>query len=217
LLCVHAALLWSLLFHAQQGPTRPEARRLTTWLLPLPPAMPKKHRTALPVTAPPERAPRPEPITPERMAPAAADASTRAVTTESPDPPEASAATTDAAPSRTPLRLDLPTSGTSRAPLSTPANAALSDPRSNSPRLTPSERFAISLGTLACVVDERQPDGTVRRFEGHFKRAPTASASADPFGHGGGSGGSVSGDFSRSLGGGSAGAGGSSFASCVKN
>lgn len=164
--------------------------------------------------SPPAQQPSPVPTLPETPAPARPDdGNTDAAAIES---TAAAAISMTTSPTRAPLRLDLPTSGTSRAPLSRPSNAATSDPRSNSPHLSPSERFAISLGTLDCVVDERQPDGTVRRFEGKFKRGPTASASADPFGHGGGSGGSITGDFSRGLGGGSAGQGGSSYASCVK-
>ena len=212
------------MLHAQRRAAAPEEPRRSTWLLllPLPRATPPPRRPEPPKPAPPVRVQTPAPrVTPtEQPSPAKLADSATAETpigSESTNTTAAAASTsTSTAITRAPLRLDLPTSGTARAPLSKPSNAGLGDPRSNSPRLTPSERFAISLGTLDCVVDERQPDGTVRRFEGRFKRGPTASASADPFGHGAGSGGSVTGDFSRSLGGGSAGQGGSSFASCVK-
>ena len=213
LLVLHAALLWGVMFHAQRRAAQPEEMRRSTWLLPLP-------------RAAPQRQPDPPKAPPPRRTTAAATPTERPATAKPDDSPAAetpSASETNTAPAapsnaitRAPLRLDLPTSGTSRTPLSRPANAAIEDPRSNSPRLTPSERFAISLGTLDCVVDERQPDGTVRRFEGKFKRGPTASATADPFGHGGGSGGNVAGDFSRGLGGDNPRGGGSSFATCVK-
>lgn len=99
-------------------------------------------------------------------------------------------------PGPAPLRLDLPAGGPSTRSRS-PAllNQALSDPRSNRPRLSASERFAIALGTLDCVIDERQPDGTILRSAGRRISVPTSSASADPFGHssntGGGEGGGV--------------------------
>ena len=127
-----------------------------------------------------------------------------------------------AAPSaRAPLRLDLPGSGSSsrRAALQRPVNPALSDPRSNSPRVSASERFAIALGTLECVVDERQPDGSVLRHAGRFQANPSAVGSADPFGRSGSTGGNIGGDFSRGLGGGGAGTGSGvfGFSTCVKN
>ena len=136
--------------------------------------------------------------------------------------PVADSGVASTAPSaRAPLRLDLPGSGSSsrRAALQRPVNPALSDPRSNSPRVSASERFAIALGTLECVVDERQPDGSVLRHAGRFQANPSAVGSADPFGRSGSTGGNIGGDFSRGLGGGGAGTGSGvfGFSTCVKN
>lgn len=126
-----------------------------------------------------------------------------------------------APPARARLQLDLPSSGSSsrRAALQRPGNPALSDPRSNSPRLSANERFALALGNLECVVDERQPDGSVQRHAGRFQANPSAVGSADPFGRSGSTGGNIGGDFSRGMGGGGAGTGSGvfGFSTCVKN
>lgn len=45
---------------------------------------------------------------------------------------------------------------------------ARSDPRSNSVKPTISEQFALRLGTLECVFQERLPDGTIYRGPGRW-------------------------------------------------
>lgn len=51
------------------------------------------------------------------------------------------------------------------------ANPAVSDPRSNSPRPTFEERFAMGLDPTLCLKEERLPDGTIRRSLKHAGQA----------------------------------------------
>lgn len=77
-----------------------------------------------------------------------------------------------AAPARAPLDLTLPAGsggrGHGRAP--TMLEQMRADPRANSPKPTQSERFAIALGAIECVLEERLPDGTIVRMNG--RRVP---------------------------------------------
>jgi hypothetical protein len=57
------------------------------------------------------------------------------------------------------------------------AEQAAHDPRSNTIRLTPRERFAIAMGEYECVGELRMPDGTIRRGPG--KLVPVSGLSRD--------------------------------------
>jgi len=57
------------------------------------------------------------------------------------------------------------------------AELATHDPRSNSVRLTPRERFAIAMGEYECVGEQRMPDGVIRRGPG--KLVPVKDLSRD--------------------------------------
>lgn len=71
------------------------------------------------------------------------------------------------APSPAPLSLTLPRGLTPPTP-PRPAQLALRDPRANAVKLTPEERLAIAAGTIDCVIEERQPDGSVVRGPGRL-------------------------------------------------
>lgn len=198
LLLGHLALL-SLAWPGRLATAPAPARRLPTWLLP--------------ARLPPVPAPtRPARIEPAQAVRPAETQTAHPVRPESPTVPATAAETGGAAegqaeaPTSTPagpapLRLGLPGRGPStRAQSPALVQQMLSDPRSNTPRLSASERFAIALGTLDCVIDERQPDGSVLRLEGRLSKAPASSNSLDPFGHASSTGGGF-GDRGTSLGG----------------
>ncbi|MCA6215864.1 hypothetical protein KGA65_04815 [Ideonella sp. B7] len=58
----------------------------------------------------------------------------------------------------------------------TPKNPALTDPRSNTPKPTFEERFAIGMNPDLCVKVERLPDGSTRRSLVQRVRVPTLAA-----------------------------------------
>lgn len=58
----------------------------------------------------------------------------------------------------------------------TPKNAALTDPRSNTPKPTFEERIAIGMDPDLCVKVERLPDGSTRRSLVRRVRIPTLAA-----------------------------------------
>lgn len=64
-----------------------------------------------------------------------------------------------------------------------PLNAALADPRSNSPRLSDGERMAQALGTDTRLVEETHPDGSVRIRQGAscYDSRESRAASLDSF------------------------------------
>ena len=64
-----------------------------------------------------------------------------------------------------------------------PPNAALADPRSNSPRLSPGERMAQALGTDTRLVEVIHPDGSVRIRQGTscYGLRESRAAALDPF------------------------------------
>jgi hypothetical protein len=55
------------------------------------------------------------------------------------------------------------------------ANPATLDPRSNSPRPSMEEKLALDLNPDLCLKEERQPDGTIRRYLAKRKEVPTAA------------------------------------------
>jgi hypothetical protein len=69
-----------------------------------------------------------------------------------------------------PLNLSLPPPARGRAdsPPPTVAELARRDPRSNAVRLSLRERIDIAMGHVACVLEVKDPDGTVRRIPGRI-------------------------------------------------
>jgi hypothetical protein len=57
----------------------------------------------------------------------------------------------------------------------TPAQQAAQDVRSNSAKLTKSEKFAVAMGTLDCIFQARLPDGKVIREPGKWVVLPARS------------------------------------------
>jgi hypothetical protein len=57
----------------------------------------------------------------------------------------------------------------------TPAQQAAQDPRTNSARLTKSEKFAVALGSLDCIFQTRQADGKSIRVPGLWVEMPARS------------------------------------------
>ena len=56
----------------------------------------------------------------------------------------------------------------SPAEVLTPAQQAAQDPRTNSPRLTKSEKFAVAMGNLDCIFQTRLANGNVIRVPGRW-------------------------------------------------
>jgi len=72
------------------------------------------------------------------------------------------------------LRIELPKPGKA-GQFTQFHNPALSDPRSNTRlRLTLEEKMAVALGTVACILEERQPDGSTWRGGGRLITVPSA-------------------------------------------
>ena len=57
----------------------------------------------------------------------------------------------------------------------TPAQQAAQDPRTNSPRLTKSEKFAVAMGNLDCIFQTRLANGNVIRVPGQWIEVPARS------------------------------------------
>lgn len=192
LAAAHLAVLWLLgsqLLAQQRG--RPEAAKqpwasLTLWLRPAPAVKPPEKPPQMPI----ER-PRPEPIT---STPLAQDlppstqpnpTATGVAADATPASPAHSGTPTEAAsPPRAPLRIELPKPGKA-GEFTKFHNPALSDPRSNTKiRLSLEEKMAIALGTVECILEERQPDGSIWRGGGRLITLPPAIAAMGSAGSG---------------------------------
>lgn len=57
----------------------------------------------------------------------------------------------------------------------TPAQQAAQDPRTNTPRLTKSEKFAVALGSLDCIFQTRLANGEIIRVPGTWVEIPARS------------------------------------------
>lgn len=60
-------------------------------------------------------------------------------------------------------------------PAPTPAQQAAQDPRTNSPHLTKSEKFAVAMGNLDCIFQTRLANGNVIRVPGQWIEVPARS------------------------------------------
>lgn len=69
-------------------------------------------------------------------------------------------------------QLTLPKQEPEQEKLITPAQQAAQDVRSNSPKLTKSEKFAIAAGTFDCIFQKRLADGSVIRIPGIWEVVP---------------------------------------------
>lgn len=80
-----------------------------------------------------------------------------------------------------PLDLKIPKSffeNEKKTPL-TPAQEAMRDPRSNHLELTRQEKLDIAFGVIECVAWQREPDGSIYRGPGHYRRVQ--GISTNPF------------------------------------
>lgn len=81
-----------------------------------------------------------------------------------------------------PLQLNLPQASRIAVVRDSPAQMALNDPRSNTPKPTPRERFDITLGNYECVFTERLADGSIYRGPGVWDYEPNPDALASRVG-----------------------------------
>lgn len=184
----HLALLWLLSSQMQANQrsaaeaARPLWASLTLWLRPAPlekarekpPEKPVEKRRELATPVPlqaPAATTQDLPPSSETSPPAPANsAETSSSTAPSGQQPGAAGA------ARAPLRLELPKPGKA-GEFTKFHNPALSDPRSNTRiRLTLEEKMAIGLGTVECILEERQPDGSIWRGAGRKITVPAAIA-----------------------------------------
>lgn len=175
---------------AKANKARPLWSSLTLWLRPPPVkavAKPAEPPRPVPRIAAPDPARQDLAPTATSTAPLA-EAATPAATEAAPGPPSAKPATgNEAEGTRAPLRLTLPKSG-KPGEFTQFHNPALHDPRSNTRiRLTMEEKMAIALGSVECILEERQPDGSIWRGAGRkLTVAPAiaatgaAAAGSDP-------------------------------------
>jgi hypothetical protein len=87
----------------------------------------------------------------------------------------ASTTGTASASGRSPLVISLPRSGRP-GEFSPSYNPAAHDPRSNSIRLTFSEKMALATGNAQCFLEERNPDGSIYRGPGRLVSRSSAAA-----------------------------------------
>jgi len=218
LLAAHLAVL--MLFNLSPRRAVQQAQeRLRIWLLPVALPTPEQEKKPRPQAQLRPRLSSLMPL-PSSLPPgAAAEAKPMDAMPSQPGTPDAGAAAQQSGSTDglAPLNLNLPARSAS-GPLSMQRNPALDDPRTNTPRLSRWERFAITLGTLECVIDERMPDGSIVRHAGRLKRLASSGSQRDPFGHSPGSGGGM-GDVSNPLAGGTSSGGGrdsGTVAVCVR-
>ncbi|MCE4553156.1 hypothetical protein [Pelomonas cellulosilytica] len=144
---LHAGLLAALWWHRPPAPDAPRERRLTAVRL-IPPRAPVPARTPTP---PPRTSPAAAPAAPPRPAPIANDAAAAPAEATAPAAPPV-ALPPPAEPPRTTLRLTLPPGYAASA--NAARNPALSDPRSNTARLTLEDRIGDATGGAGAWVEE---------------------------------------------------------------
>ena len=91
----------------------------------------------------------------------------------------ASSAGTASAPGRGRLDLAIPNDFYAHPPPLTPAQEAMRDPRSNHLELTRQEKMDIAFGSVECIAWQREPDGSIYRGPGHWRRI--RGISTNPF------------------------------------
>ena len=68
------------------------------------------------------------------------------------------------------LDLAIPKDFFTHPPKLTPAQEAMQDPRSNHLELTRQEKMDIAFGSVECIAWQREPDGSIYRGPGHWRR-----------------------------------------------
>jgi len=172
LLLLHGAAIEGLL-HWPVTRDRDRALERITLLRLLP--MPRRPETA-PALPPPRGAVAPRPLLaplpwldPELTAERRADAPLATASTSVAQAPAASA----------PLDLKIPRSFfDAKPPALTPAQEAMRDPRSNHLELTHQEKLDIAFGAIECIAWQREPDGSIYRGPGHYRRVSDVSTNA---------------------------------------
>ncbi|PZP34439.1 MAG: hypothetical protein DI603_05650 [Roseateles depolymerans] len=166
-------LLWLEFNPGSRESTRPQASRLRLIPLRLPP--PPQVAAQDPAHPPPRRAAVPAMGLAARPE---APAEPAALPGELAGPAGSGLATTPAAAApgpggSAPLDLRLPVS-MARKTEPTMAEQVARDPRSHTPRLSFSEKFAIALGTIECIYEELRPDGSIYRAPGRMVAKATS-------------------------------------------
>ncbi len=156
--------------------------RLATLLLlaaprPATPAAPAPARAAAP--ARPRTRPAPTPPSPllDLQAPRGIHDSSAALT--APDGAGAPSGSAPAGPAVAPLNLAIPKEFYTHPPALTPAQEAMRDPRSNRLVLTKQEQMDVDFGVVECIAWQREPDGSIYRGPGRWRRIQ--GISTNPF------------------------------------
>jgi hypothetical protein len=77
---------------------------------------------------------------------------------------------TASAAASAPLNLAIPKEFYTHPPPLTPAQEAMMDPRSNRLVLTRQEKMDVDFGVVECIAWQREPDGSIYRGPGHYRR-----------------------------------------------
>jgi hypothetical protein len=135
------------------------------WQPPMPARRQEPRRPVKPVTVvAPTQAPVQEPAQPIH------DSSAPITESGSGATPSASPASGAIAGHPPGLNLAIPKEFFTRPPPLTAGQEAMLDPRSNRLVLTKREQIDIDFGAIECIAWQREPDGTIYRGPGHFKR-----------------------------------------------
>ena len=175
LLVLHIAAIESLV-HLHAARERGDARLLQLLLLAVTRPAPRDLPQPEPRAARPPRA-LVAPLPPIDVdAPASPQAITAPAVATAPATGPADAAST---PGPAKLDLAIPKDFFAHPPKLTPAQEAMQDPRSNHLELTKQERMDIAFGSVECIAWQREPDGSIYRGPGHWRRIQ--GVSTNPF------------------------------------
>jgi hypothetical protein len=177
LLALHLVAI-DLIVHLQTTRDRIRERLTSLRLLDAPPKAVPVERTPPAAQVQPPR-PLLAPLPPADVEPPLSihDSATPVATAEA-----AASAPGAAASAPGPAKLDLTiprTFFTQKEPPPTPAQEAMRDPRSNRLVLTRQEKMDLAFGGVECIAWQREPDGSIYRGPGHYRRVP--GLSANPF------------------------------------
>jgi len=171
LLALHGAIVEGLLHWPA---TRDRVRERVTLLRLLPTTDRPRPATALP---PPRMAAAPSPLLgPVPSLPEQPTDDVHSQATAAASVPSGAAAS--GVPPPLDLKIPRPFFKAEPAPL-TPAQEAMRDPRSNHLELTRQERLDIAFGAVECIAWQREPDGSIYRGPGHYRRV--SDVSTNPF------------------------------------